>query len=102
MDNLDHLVLNQNQLKHLGAGFFRGLDRLTALYIDHNEIRTIHKDAFEGVESKLVFLPNNESTNSRYVIAKWRAASLMTFLVPKCVRARSLSNFWGMLEEDLV
>lgn len=53
MDSLDHLTLNNNKIPHLGAGFFRGLDSLTTLYIDHNEIRTVNKDAFEGLDAKL-------------------------------------------------
>ncbi len=52
MDSLDHLTLNHNKLKHLGPGYFRGLNSLTTLYLDHNEIRTIHKDAFVGLESE--------------------------------------------------
>ena len=56
MDSLDHLTLNNNRVKHLGAGFFRGLTSLTTLYIDHNGLETIHKDAFEGLESKLTSL----------------------------------------------
>ena len=47
MDSLDQLTLNKNELQHLGAGFFRGLGSLTALYIDNNKIRTVNKDAFE-------------------------------------------------------
>ena len=53
MDSLDHLSLNYNRIKHLDAGFFRGLTSLTTLYIDHNELRTINKDAFEGLDRKL-------------------------------------------------
>ncbi len=52
MDSLDHLTLNSNKLRHLGAEFFMGLDALTTLYIDHNQIRTINVDAFKGLESK--------------------------------------------------
>ncbi len=58
MDSLDHLTLNHNKLKHLGPGFFRGLDSLTTLYLDHNEIRTIHMEAFKGLESECIFLYN--------------------------------------------
>ena len=52
MDSLDHLTLNNNQLTHLKAGMFEGLTSLKALYIDHNQIKTINKDAFKGLESK--------------------------------------------------
>ena len=50
MDNLDHLILNNNELKHLKAGMFEGLPSLTTLYIDHNQIVTINKDTFSGLE----------------------------------------------------
>ncbi len=50
MENLDQLGLNQNRMTHLGAGYFRGLRELKALHIDHNAIKTIHMNAFEGLE----------------------------------------------------
>ena len=50
MDNLDHLIVNSNSLTHLRAGMFDGLPNLKALYIDHNKIATINKDAFKGLE----------------------------------------------------
>ena len=53
LDNLDHLSINQNLLDHLGKGFFSGLPKLTTLYIDRNKIKSIHKDAFSGLEGKL-------------------------------------------------
>ena len=56
MESLDELTLNHNKLEHLGAGFFRGLGSLTALYIDNNKIRTVNKDAFEGLEDSLTSL----------------------------------------------
>ena len=52
LDNLDHLTLNQNLLDHLGKGFFTGLPRLTTLYIDSNKIKSIHHEAFSGLEGK--------------------------------------------------
>jgi Leucine-rich repeat (LRR) protein len=52
MDNLDQLTINHNKLTHLGAGFFKGLNSLTTLYIDANNIKTINKDAFEGLEGE--------------------------------------------------
>ena len=55
LDNLDHLTLNQNQLDHLGKGFFTGLPRLTTLYIDSNKIKSIHHEAFTGLEGKSFF-----------------------------------------------
>ena len=56
MTSLDHLTLNNNQLSHLGEGFFNGLDSLTTLYIDHNVIRTINKDAFIGLEGEISYI----------------------------------------------
>ena len=56
MDSLDQLTLNHNKLEHLGAGFFRGLNALTTLYVDHNQIQTVNKDAFEGLEDSLTSL----------------------------------------------
>ena len=56
MDSLDQLTLNHNKLEHLGAGFFRGLNSLTTLYVDHNQIQTVNKDAFEGLEDSLTSL----------------------------------------------
>ena len=50
MDSLDHLTLNSNYLTHMKAGMFEGLPGLKALYIDHNKISTINKDAFKGLE----------------------------------------------------
>ena len=56
MESLDELTLNHNKLEHLGAGFFRGLNSLTTLYIDHNHVQTVNKDAFEGLEDSLTSL----------------------------------------------
>lgn len=56
MERLDHLTLNYNLITDLGKGYFRGLSALTTLYIDHNGIRTINKDAFEGLEENLASL----------------------------------------------
>ena len=56
MESLDELTLNHNKLEHLGAGFFRGLNALTTLYVDHNQIQTVNKDAFEGLEDSLTSL----------------------------------------------
>ena len=56
MESLDQLTLNHNKLEHLGAGFFRGLNSLTTLYADHNQIQTINKEAFEGLEDSLTSL----------------------------------------------
>ena len=53
MDSLDKLTLNSNQLTHLRGGMFEGLTSLRALYIDHNQISTINKEAFKGLEGKV-------------------------------------------------
>ena len=53
MDSLDKLTLNSNQLTHLKGGMFEGLTSLRALYIDHNQISTINKEAFKGLEGKV-------------------------------------------------
>ena len=50
LDNLDHLIMNHNQLSHVGEGYFNGLPKLTTLYLDHNKIKSIHKDSFVGLE----------------------------------------------------
>ena len=50
MDSLDHLTLNSNHMTHLKGGMFEGLTSLKALYIDHNQISTINREAFKGLE----------------------------------------------------
>ena len=52
LDNLDHLVMNNNELTHLGENYFSGVPMLTTLYIDHNRIQTINNKAFTGLEGK--------------------------------------------------
>ena len=54
LDNLDQLVLNNNQLTHIGENYFSGLPKLTTLYIDNNKIKTIHHKAFVGLDGKCI------------------------------------------------
>jgi Leucine-rich repeat (LRR) protein len=54
LDNLDHLIMNKNRMTNLGPNIFTGLPKLTSLYLDHNGIKTIHKDAFKGLEGKVI------------------------------------------------
>ena len=56
LDNLDQLVINNNQLTHIGENYFSGLPKLTTLYIDNNKIKTIHHKAFVGLEGKKCIL----------------------------------------------
>ena len=56
LDSLDHLIMNSNALDHLGKGFFSGLPKLTTLYLDHNQIKQIHQEAFIGLECKYFWL----------------------------------------------
>ena len=50
LDNLDQLILNYNHISHLGPGMFSGMPKLTTLYIDHNQVRTIHPEAFTDLQ----------------------------------------------------
>ena len=70
MDKLDTLNLNNNKIEELGPRFFEGdssfdnlssrfddvfagLPRVTSLKLDYNKIKTIHDEAFYGLEGWL-------------------------------------------------
>ena len=74
MDKLDTLNLNNNKIEELGPRFFEGdssfnlfefkiddiwsgMPRVTSLKLDYNKIKTIHDEAFYGLEGwlKLIF-----------------------------------------------
>ncbi|GMH73756.1 hypothetical protein TrRE_jg11256 [Triparma retinervis] len=53
MPNLEYVVAHYSGLMALGANLFAGSTKLEKLWLHHNEIATIDKDAFSGIGSSL-------------------------------------------------
>ena len=89
MDKLDTLNLNNNKIEELGPRFFEGdssfnlfefkiddiwsgMPRVTSLKLDYNKIKTIHDEAFYGLEEQLQSLSLQSNQISRFPTASLR------------------------------
>lgn len=54
LKNLDSLILAHNQLSKVPANVFRHLPLLNSLELEGNQITYIDKDAFAGLEGKIL------------------------------------------------